>query len=200
MTVNTPIIDRPERRARSFAFAALLLVIGVAGCQDPFKIRAKAENVDTRFELWALTGAPVAYPSGLVVPLRAVVRVDAAGSFDLAFDINAEGRLVVLPVSVVVSPIAGSRQIGLQRAATTYSSVAEAPRTGWTNDSSLVLNQGQTFLAKVNTILCQYELQQVVYAKFYVDSIIPDERRVKLIGRVNSNCGFRSLELGLPTY
>ena len=62
------------------------------------------------------------------------------------------------------------------------------------------MNEGQSFLVKVNTLYCQYDLQQVVYAKFLVDSVIPAERRMKISARINPNCGFRSFLSGVPEF
>ncbi len=190
------LLARPVRRA----LFALVVLTAVTACDDPFEITASQPNLDATFELWALTGSPSAYPSGLLVPQASVVRLDASGSFDLAFDIDADGRLKVLPVGSVVSPLSGSRVIGFQRGEGFYNSIVEAPRAGWTNDTLLLMNEGQTFLVKVNTAYCQFDIRQDIYAKFYVDSVIPAERRVKLLGRVNPNCGFRALTSGIPEF
>jgi hypothetical protein len=192
----------PVRRLRRGLVAALLLVVaGAAACEDPFKITAQNPNVDASFELWALNGgAPAAYPTAVLVPQASAVRLDAAGSFDLAFDIDNTGRVRVLPVGSVVAPIAGTRDIQFQRSNGPYNAIAEAPKTGWTSDSVLVINPGQMFLVKVNTLYCQYDLQQFVYAKFIVDSVIPAENRIKLSARINPNCGFRSFLTGIPEF
>ena len=195
MTLN--ILSAPRRRAL-VAFLAVLL--GVVACEDPFKLTARRINIDATFEVWALSGSPAAYPSGLLVPQASVVRLDAAGSFDLAFDIDPNGRLMVLPVSSVVSPIAGTRAIGFQRAPGIYNALIEAPQNGWQNDTIFVVNEGQSFFVKVATQFCQFDLRQDIYAKFYVDSVVTAQRRIKLSARVNPNCGFRALTSGIPEF
>lgn len=197
-TVMTPpILSAPRRRV---LLTVLAVVLGAVACQDPFKLTARSINIDVGFELWAMSGSPAAYPSGLLVPQASVVRLDAAGSFDLAFDIDANGRLVVLPVSSVVSPIAGTRLIGFQRASGIYNALLEAPKDGWLNDTLFLVNEGQSFFVKVATQFCQFDLRQDIYAKFYVDSVVPAERRIKLSARVNPNCGFRALTSGIPEF
>jgi len=52
----------------------------------------------------------------------------------------------------------------------------------------------------VQTQFCQFDVRQDIHAKFFVDSVLPAERRVKLSARVNPNCGLRSLRTGTPTY
>lgn len=195
MTLPNSLAPRSRR-----ALAALALVFGAAACEDPFQLQASNSNADASFEIWAMSGAPAAYPSGLLVAQTSVVRLDAAGSFDLAFDIDAGGRLMVWPVTSVVSPIAGSRAIAFQRSTGVYNALLEAPKNGWTNDTLLLVDAGDVFFTKVTTLYCQYDLRQDIYAKFLVDSIIPAERRIRLSARVNPNCGFRSLVLGVPEF
>jgi hypothetical protein len=194
----------PTHLARRFRRGLLLAAVAAAGtlsaCEDPFELNASSTNVDITFDLWALTGAPAAYPSGLLVPQATAVRLDAAGSFDLAFDIDADGRVRVFPVASVVSPIAGTREVSFLRGTGPYNTIIEAPADGWQADSVLVVNEGQSFLAKVNTQYCQYDFRQYVFAKFLVDSVIPAERRMKISARINPNCGFRSLLSGVPEY
>ena len=190
----------PRSRARRVVLLLALLAGVVAGCQDPFKLTARSANFDATFELWAVSGTPAAYPSGLLVPQGVVVRLDPSGNFDVAFDIDALGRLVVIPVSSAVAPVTGPRAIGFQRTAATYNSIIEAPKSGWTNDSLFVVAPGETFLVKVTTQYCQFDLRRETYAKFLVDSVLPAERRIKLVSRVNPNCGFRSLAAGIPLF
>lgn len=185
---------------RGLPFAAITALVAATACQDPFQRRASSPNVDTTFELWALSGTPAAFPTALLVPQATAVRLDAGGSFDIAFDIDADGRVKVYPIGSIVSPIAGSRAVEFQRGVGPYNTIVEAPRTGWVADSVLTLNEGQTFLAKVTTQFCQYDIQQVIYAKFIVDSVIPAERRMKISARINPNCGFRSLLSGVPEF
>lgn len=200
------MLNHPVRRVRRGLLLALVALVGGAtACEDPFEITAQYPNVDQNFEFWAITGSPAAYPSGLVLaspglPQGFATRLDASGNFDIAFDIDTLGRLRVLPVGSVVSPVLGTRVIQFQRATQNYTAIAEAPRTGWSADSVLLVGTGQSFLVRASTQYCAFDLRQDVYAKFYVDSIVPEERRVKLRARINPNCGFRSFLDGYPEF
>ncbi|MBX7119585.1 MAG: hypothetical protein K1X31_11345 [Gemmatimonadaceae bacterium] len=196
---TTPIL-LPRAWRRGLLAAVLALVAGAAACDDPFQLTASRQNIDETFEVWGITGSSSVYPAGIIVPQATAVRLDAAGSFDLAFDIDGDGRLMVYPVGSVVSPLTGARLVEFQRITSTYSEAVEAPKTGWTSDSLLLVNPGQAFFVKVRTLYCQYDLRQEVYAKFYVDSVIPAEHRIKLGARINPNCGFRSLLSGVPEF
>ena len=190
--------DRMILRLRFLALAATFAL--AAGCEDPFDVGAQRQTTDVLIEAWALSGSPPSYPAGFLVPQMAVVPIGIEGDFDLAFDIDENGRLLVLPVSKVVQPLTTQRRIGFIRIDEPYNTVIEAPLTGWTYDTSIVVNPGGAFMARVQTRYCQFEVRQDIYAKFYVDSVIPAERRVKLVGRIDPNCGYRSLLLGVPTF
>lgn len=188
----------PTLRLHSIALAATFAL--AAGCDDPFDVGAQRQTVDVSFEVWALTGAPPSFPAAFEVPQMQALPLSVAGSFDIAFDIDEDGRLLVLPVSKVVHPVTGDRRIGFIKVSEPYNTVIEAPLTGWAYDTTIVVNPGGTFLARVQTQFCQFDIRQDVYAKFFVDSIIPAERRAKLIARVDPNCGYRSLLPGVPTF
>lgn len=183
-----------------FVSSALALVLVAGACQDPFKLTAQRANVAISLEGWAMSGTAPTLPSVLIVPGFTMTRPDAAGSFDLAFDIDAQGRLTVFPVSSVVAAIAGSRQVGFVRPTQTYDAILEAPRSGWTNDSSIVLVAGDIFITRVSSAFCQFDFRQEIYAKFRVDSIIPAQRRYRLQALINPNCGFRSFQTGVPEF
>lgn len=192
----------PSRNSlRAGLVVGLLAAAGSMACgPDPFSPRATLENLNSVVEVWALTGSPANFPTVHLVPQRITVRPDAAGSFDLGFDIDADGRLLVLPVNRVVTPLGGNRSIGIQKAAVPYAEVAAAPRDGYVFDSTAVFEVGDTFIVRVQTLFCSTELRDHVFAKYSVDSIFPAERRIRLSGRVNPNCGFRSFGDGVPTF
>lgn len=174
---------------------------GLLACgPDPFAVLAQDATADVSIEVWALTGAPTNFPTVHLVPQRITTRPDAAGSFDIGFDIDAEGRLLVLPVNEIVTPLSGNRRIGIVRTAEVYNTIVEAPRNGWVYDSILPVNVGQTFIVRVQTQFCSASQSNEVYAKYYVDSVLPAERRIRLSGRVNPNCGFRSFLSGIPEF
>lgn len=189
---------RARRRAALVVAVAIAALIGCG--PDPFAPRPDGPTVDTNFQVWALTGTPVPYPTAFAVPQRATLRLEPSGTFDIAFDITPSGALQVLPVGKVISALSGSRPIGIIVSSTPYSQILSAPRSGWAVDSIVELQVGQAFILQVTTPFCTGQSRQVIYGKFRVDSILPDERRARLRGRVNPNCGFRSFADGTPEF
>lgn len=187
-------------RRRSAVVVPLLGLSLMACGPDPFAPVARSENIDADVQVWALTGSPINYPTALLVAQRFAVRPDPSGSFDIGFDINPAGELVVLPVSRMISPLGGTRAVGFIVPTAAYADITEAPRDGWAVDSTIALNQGDVFLVRVVTQFCAFESSQDIYAKYRVDSILPAERRIRLTGRINPNCGFRSFADGIPEF
>jgi hypothetical protein len=185
---------------RLAAVLALSAALGASGCEDPFEETATYENGDATHELWALTGTPTSYPSVLYVAQRIVERPDPSASFDLGFDINGSGQLLVLPVSHVLTSLSGDRSVDFIVPGLAFAEVTEAPRTGWLTDTTLTLDVGDVFIVRVSTLYCANLSSDVIFAKYHVDSVIVAERRIKLSTRVNPNCGFRSFADGLPLF
>ena len=201
--VTRPSVAPSAPRARlhrPLLLAALALLGTSVACDDPFAPRADALNFNTAVEVWALTGAPTSFPTVILVPQALTVRPDAGGSFDIGFDIDADGRLLVVPMSKIVAPLSGPRSIGIIRTSDVFNTILEAPRSGWVFDSTLSVNVGQTFIVRVTTLFCNGQFRREVYAKYHVDSVLPAERRIRLTGFVNPNCGFRSFATGIPKY
>ncbi|MEP6905152.1 MAG: hypothetical protein ABI875_03665, partial [Gemmatimonadales bacterium] len=115
-----------------------------AGCGDSNLFKAQFATEADTFTLFALTGTPAAYPSGLNTFSRVVTRVDGNANFDLAFDIDANGKAVIYPVKLIVSAITGDRIIGLKKVAAVFDSVTSAPTGAYQADSAVVLGVGET--------------------------------------------------------
>jgi hypothetical protein len=181
------------------AISALVLGAGLAAaCSDPYKVKAQYDNADQPFFVHALTGAPLPFATALALPAKSVTRVDGTFAFDVAFDLNAQGDILLLPVRVVGQNPAGSRQVGILKPGGAYENIALAPSTGYVVDSVTVLRKGEPAIIQAQEAACSLSLSPYMYARIVIDS-------VDLVGRamygrttININCGFRSLKTGLP--
>jgi hypothetical protein len=190
-------------KARLALLATMCVVVALNACGDPTSLRASGiTSVDT-LSVFALSGTPPSYPSGLSILARQAVRVDGFASFDVAFDIDASGNAVVYPVKLVVATPGGSRPVGLQKVASSFETVTEAPKTGYQNDSSYVLTPGQTVVVQSahngSGDICQFALSPYLFAKIGVDSVNLASRTIYLQLGLDPNCGFRSFASGVPT-
>lgn len=179
------------------------VAIVLNACGDPTNLRAnRPTSVDTLF-VFALTGTPPSYPSGISIVAGQAVRVDGFAGFDVALDIDPNGRPVVYPVKLVVASPGAARPVGLQRVGTPFDAVLEAPKTGYNTDAAVVLAPGETVAIQSphngSGDICQFALSPYLYAKITVDSVKLDSRILYLRMGIDPNCGFRSFTDGLPT-
>jgi hypothetical protein len=190
-------------KARLAILATMCVVVVLNACGDPTNLRASSINTVDTLYVFALSGTPPTYPSGVSIVGRSAVRVDGFAGFDVAFDIDASGKAVVYPVKLVVRNPGGSRPVGLQKVAGSFETVLEAPSTGYENDSSLVLAAGETVVIQSahnsTNDICQYALSPYLFAKIAVDSVNLASRTIYLQLGLDPNCGFRSFASGIPT-
>jgi len=191
-------------KARLALLATMFVVVGLNACGDPTSLHASLiTSVDT-LSVFALSGTPPSYPSGINVLARQAVRVDGGASFDVAFDINANGDAVVYPVKQVVSLPGTSRAVGMQRLLVKFDSVTDAPKSGYQIDSTaFVLTPGATLVVQsqhnFSGDICQFALNPNIFAKLAVDSVNLASRTIYLRLGLDPNCGFRSFVAGVPT-
>jgi hypothetical protein len=187
----------PRRRA---LLAATAVALFVTACDDPFRLRAERENADQPFEIFAISGTAINAPAAISFVNRTVVRVDGSFLFDLAFDINKDGKPVVMPVGQVGTPLNGAPLIGLQRVSGGYDNLKEAPNSGYHFDSTMVVNPGAAIAIQAQQGFCATSFTGYIFAKVVIDSVDLSTR--KLFGRtmINLNCGFRQLTPGLPSF
>lgn len=191
-------------KLRLALLATMSVVVVLNACSDPTSVKANAVTFVDTLSLFALSGTPPSYPSGLAVLARSPVRVDGFALFDVAFDIDAAGKAVVYPVRLVVASPSGSRAVGLIKLPAVFDAVTEAPKTGYQTDSSYVLNPGETLVIQTphnlqQGDLCTFAINPYIYGKVTVDSISVASRTLFLRLGLDPNCGFRSFATGIPT-
>jgi hypothetical protein len=179
------------------------VVVGLNACGDPTSLKANlTTSVDSLF-VYALSGTPPTYPSGLSLVARQPVRVDGFASFDIALDINAAGTPVIYPVKLVVASPGGSRPVGMTKVQGTFDQIVEAPKSGFEADSALTLALGEVVVVQsahnASGDLCQFAINPNIYAKIVVDSVNLASRTLFLRLGLDPNCGFRSFAAGIPT-
>lgn len=190
-------------KSRLVLVATICVAAVLNACGDPTNIRAQLPTFVDTLSVWALSGTPPTYPSGISIPGRQVVTVNANAGFDVALDINSAGQPVIYPVRLVVSTPGGGRPVGLQKVAGTFETVEKAPSTGYETDSALVLTTGETVVMETphnaSQEVCQFAISPNLYGKITVDSVNLVSRILYFRLATDPNCGFRSFAVGIPT-
>ena len=188
-------------------WVAGLALLAAAACGEPTGVRANFETRSDTLSAYAMSLTPIEYPSalktvsiGLAAPQ--VVRASGDVPFDVAFDLASDGRVVLLPVRLVV-PGASSTiatRVGLQTSDSAFATLSRAPRSGYQYDSlAVTVDTGKTVVIEVTeNRYCQGFIGQTIYSKLVVDSVQAATRRIFFRTVTDPNCGFRSFLPGVP--
>ncbi len=188
---------------RSLRPVAAFAALAISACSDSLGLKATTPTETDAFIVYALTGSPATYPTTYIAAGRAVGVIDGNGSFDVAFDINSEGKVVLYPMRLVVSPITAFRDVGLLKGNGTFASIERAPTSGYVTDQKLVLAPGEVAILQTSrntgNDVCMYGLSPYIFAKIGIDSVDLNDRAIFFKSTVNPNCGFHSFKTGIPT-
>ena len=187
-------MPRPFRAIRCIGLVLLL-----AACGDPYEFRPTRETIARSFSAYALTGTPIAYPTALATIALIPVRIDPSARFDVAFDIDGSGNVVIRTVRDVLGQELSFRRVGLQEMDIPFDSLFRAPNSGYRYDSLLTVAPGAVVaIQSQRPSDCAFEISELVYSKIVVDSVRPSERIIFFSGVVDPSCGFRSFLPGIP--
>ena len=170
----------------------------LAGCGGDITLGpAIFENRTDTLQIWAATGTPVFRPSAYIISTKSTARLDQISYFDFLYDITPTGEHILLPLAAVASTGTAIGNPGLLPTTTPYDSILIAEQTGYVTADTLPIRVGDIFYARSRpSSVCFLGIPY--YAKLQVLSIKEEDRSLFLQILSNVNCGYRSLEPGLP--
>lgn len=211
--MSQPSFRRRSVRPRARLAAVLALgtsAVVACGGEDPFAVKAQLTNVDVGYEVYPLSTAPTTLPAAIslygVQSVRPLVRTNLTLNFDLAVDLDASGKVRLMPPKLLVPPQTIGLQTGFQViSGTTLATLESAPKSGYQYDSALVVSPGQVVVVQTQAAGPTGNVCSTIaplYAKLRVDSLRPKQGSTAIFfsARVDPNCGFRSFADGLPTF
>ena len=171
-------------------------VLGVA-CGDPTLAKATYASMLSTNTLYALTGASATVPTAFSF-LSGPTHATATFAFDVAFDLDASNRPVVMPVRVLGGTLAGTlKRVGLLLVSGSFESVLEVPATGYDTLNAKTLVPGAVLAVELQDATACYSsynlnvlTSQFIYAKLVVDSVDASTRRIFMRTVVDANCGY----------
>jgi hypothetical protein len=173
----------------------LLALCGIA-CSDSNGLpNATIENVERTDTLWALVGTPVSTPSGYSVDGSRRVRTDTTTNFDFAYN-EKVGEHIFLPRAALGIDTANVAKPGFQLRNESFEAITTAPSNGYITDVPVPIAAGQRYVVR-SRVTC-VALGVPKYAKVEILSFDEATRIVSFRILTNDNCGFKSLEPGLP--
>jgi hypothetical protein len=183
------------RRVLAVFLMALAATVAAAACGDLTKPKASYSNTTDTVLVYALNGTPVNSPAGITLVGATAVPISASFGFDVAFDIDAQGKATMYSVRYVAGGLSGAHSVAMQRYTGDFDALDRAPQTGYVTDSLLTASTGDVFLlSSADPLACAYSVySNVIYAKLQVLGIDPGTRTLRTRFTVNPNCGFYSL-------
>jgi hypothetical protein len=182
--------------------ALLACAAAIGACTGPANFAGLSQNATQPFFVHALTGSPFGAATAIAFSTKSVTRVDGTFSFDVAFDINGQGFVVLLPPELVGDNPAGNRLVGIIGRLGSYDNITEAPLSGYTVDSVTMLAQGQAVAVQAQETSCsaQNPGAPYLYAKIVIDSIDYKGRGIYGRAMIATDCGYRQLIPGIPAF
>jgi hypothetical protein len=160
------------------------------------------QNGTQPFFVHALSGSVLAMATAIAFPARSVTRVDGTFNFDVAFDIDASGNVILLTPELVGQNPAGNRLVGIITGIGSYDAILEAPLSGYTVDSATVVARGQAVAVQAQEAVCATSTPTApyLYAKIVIDSVDRVGRGIYGRAMIGGDCGFRQLIQGFPSF
>ena len=183
-----------------FLVSAALAAGLLAGCGNPNDLPdATIPNVELTATLSALTGTPVARPSAYSVADATTVRSDQGGAFDFAFNIDASGQAVLLPLAVLGLGVQTGTNAGFIKVDQTFEAIESAPLNGYVTADTIHTAVGERYVVRSRVVCSGLGLPK--YGKIESTEInpAPEARTVTFRVLTDDNCGYRGLAPDIPT-
>lgn len=199
MPTFTPQAHAPFARRRRF-LAGALAVLSIAACKEFTSVDASYANITDSQTLYALNGSPPGSANAVNLFSGAVFRADQRFGYDIAFDIDATGRVLIIPSKALATSFSGPYSVGLQTVPGSFEALLEAPTDGYRVDTALVVAKGGVVAIESHDLgTCAAAIKGNSYfSKLVVTDVDPVSRKIDVTITVNRNCGFRSFAAGIP--
>jgi len=189
------------------SFSRLILTLAApspllvaAACDSTVQLPpATLSNILDTVTIHALQGTAIGQASGFDVTTARPARTDRGDQpFDFAYDIQPGDSSVILTLGVLgLAP-----ESAIQMSKDEFPDITIAPLEDYEDDSTMTVVEGDIFIVRYRSsqIGCALFIGALPrYGKFRVLAIETNLRQVTLEHVVNLNCGYRGLQLGVPT-
>jgi hypothetical protein len=179
----------------------------LAACGDGLTLPpATVPIAQQQITLYALTETPVGTPSGYNMTTLSEVQIFRSNDFDFVFEIGVDSAFGVGTKGDTVAVLLPRGYMGfqedggLQYTPIGFDSVKIAPETGYEKLKPTKVRAGDTILAASRVQQCNFAFVRPRYAKLYIQSIDLATRSAVITVIIDTNCGYRSLGSGIPTF
>src|ERR1700754_3501396 len=105
----------PVPRALATFALALAAAVAVAACGNLTRPKAQTENSTDTVTVYAMNQTPVDAAAGVWLFGRQAVPFSSSFTFDVVFDIDAQGQATLYTVRYVAGSLSGAHTVGVQK-------------------------------------------------------------------------------------
>ena len=188
-------------RTSTFVSASsAFLIAGLLGaCGDPLSLPpASIANREDTLKMYSVGQSPIHLPSAFVIIARQPARLDQLVNFDWVYQTDNTGGRWFVPFAAVAPTPQTLRLPGLLPTETAFESITVAEQVGYITHDSIPLTVGKVLYVR-SAVDGSCGIGLPYYGKLRVLGFNDEERSVRFRILINLNCGYRGLELGLPT-
>lgn len=181
------------------AAGSLLALTLLAACGDPLSLPAATiENRVDTLKLYSTTQSPIFQPSAFVMLARTPARLDQLVLFDFIYDTRSTGEHFFLPYAAVAPTPQTSRLPGFLPTETPFNDITVAEQVGYITKDTIPLSVGKILYVR-SAVDATCGIGLPYYGKLEVLGFNEEEHSVRFRFLINVNCGYRGLQLGIPT-
>jgi hypothetical protein len=180
---------------------ATVAVVTAVSCKGFTDVPASLATSTESSTVYALNGAPLGAPTALQAFSAQFVAATADFLFDVAFDLDDQARIHVLPQREVANGLQPTHTVSLATVPDSFEAVTVVPRgLTFRADTGMIVERNQVVIAQISDAnACNFSLTgRTLFAKIVVKAINRDDRTLQVKFTVDPNCGFRSFAPGVP--
>lgn len=182
-------------------FALAIAAVTAVACKGFTEVPASLATATESSTVYALNGAPLGAPTAIHAYSGQFVPATADFLFDVAFDLDDQAQIHILPQRQVASGLQATHTVSLATVADTFEAVGSVP-TGlkFRADTGMIVQRNQVVIAQVtDATACSFSVTgTTLYAKIAVKAVNRADRTMQIKFTVDPNCGFRSFAPGVP--
>jgi len=190
-----------SRKSKVAGIVVAVALVTAVSCKGFTDVPASLSTSTESSTVYALNGAPLGAPTAIHAYSASFVPATADFLFDIAFDLDDQARIHVLPQRQVASGLQPTHSVSLATVPDTFEAVASVP-SGLTfrADTGMIVQRNQVVIAQISdATACNFSLTgRTLFAKIVVKQINRDARTLQVKFTVDPNCGFRSFAPGIP--
>jgi hypothetical protein len=186
---------------RLIALLCAAAAVAAISCGNFTGVPASLSTATDSGTVFAINGAPLGAPTAIHAYSGSFVPATADFLFDIAFDLDADAKIHILPQRQVASGLQATHTVALATVADSFEAVSSVPSgLVFRADTGMVVARNQVVIAQItDATACSFSLTgSTLYAKMVVKAVNRDDRTMSVKFTVDPNCGFKSFAPGVP--